>query len=219
MCSAFSISFLSSRFHLPPSSLFYFPPHILKSNKQTPVLQIVIPWWPHPFFTYTHKIILPTPLALFSFVQSLFPPFTPICCSTDVYWMCLHLKQIPDSVFSVTPTSPPLTFRTLAATLHLLFSALQVASFRLWLNVAANLPPVTSHKSPSLHTSLTSLSLSALGFLSSPSGSTPQPQRCDYTSTQPFRTRLTHNEHGVGICMSGAGAFHRGWDGWLERER
>lgn len=130
-------------------------------------------------------------------------------------------------MFSTVPTFPPLTFCTFTATLHLLFSLLACHLFPpseheywRWPH-ALNLPQIqlslTSHLLwPSIVTDLF-LSASAPRFLSSPSSRMLSPQRRDYTSMQSFRRDLTHNKHWRVICMTGAGAFHRGWDGWTER--
>lgn len=166
-----SLYFLSHHpFASPPSDLFVLFLHHISRNLTNPrspanrysttaatvslLLCLSLP----VFFTYSHTIILSTPfLSCFFPLHNHSSHFLAPSVAAQIYWMCLHLKQIPDSVFSATPIFPPRTFCTFTATLHLLFSSLRVASFLLWLTLVlpADLLPSTSHKSisPSLRTS------------------------------------------------------------------
>ena len=119
-----------------------------------------------------------------------------------------------DSVLSDTPIFPPLPFCTFAATLHLLFSSSRDFFLPLaYVSIAADLPPSTS---PWIHLSLTS----HLAHLLCPSlASLPLLpfRRCALTAKDVTAHPCSPLGETSPICMTGAGAFLRGSDGWMER--
>lgn len=164
-----SLYFLSDRlFASPPSDLFVLFLHHISRNLTNPrspanrysttaaTVSLLLYHSLPAFFTYSHTIILSTPFlsCFFSFAQSLFPPFTPICCSTDILdvppleanpWLSVFRHgNFPSPNILHLHCNPSSSLLLLA---YRLFSPLTNISVACW-------PPALNH--PQIHLSLTS---------------------------------------------------------------